>query len=337
MGVGPKVAGSGIEFGKARTWASSDPTAARLDQRGGKCFQSCHVRTTGLSGSPRTQCMSPSENKARKRKDVHDSPQTDRLAILRSCTRDGRLSNANIAKRCVSALTTCHRRLRRLVAEGHLAGVNRGGQIRPPSASGRWWWWGSWLEPDRPPNSFAGVRGGVVEMEGGCWTVSSYARRIRLLSSRSRPRHWPISTRCTARCLIALPCVRQSALLCAQGTLRKRACWRLLRPGSGCSAGGRAHPVGCVGRRVVRRGRRPAQSSPAIRKVSKQRPVGRALAGSGPLKQHRRPAARRRRRSTRCRSRCCRHPRPPAPRRFPARLLRHVQVTPLSPSALSRP
>lgn len=54
---------------------------------------------------------------------MSDLDRTD-IRILRLLQEDGRLSNAEIAKRTNTSLATCHRRTRRLFAEGHVRGVH---------------------------------------------------------------------------------------------------------------------------------------------------------------------------------------------------------------------
>ncbi len=51
--------------------------------------------------------------------------------ILRLLQRDGRLTNAEIAQRVNISPATCHRRMRRLFAEGHVLDVR--GRINPSS------------------------------------------------------------------------------------------------------------------------------------------------------------------------------------------------------------
>ncbi len=45
------------------------------------------------------------------------------LKIIRTLQADGRLSNADVAKRSNTSAATCHRRVRRLFAEGYLSAV----------------------------------------------------------------------------------------------------------------------------------------------------------------------------------------------------------------------
>lgn len=51
--------------------------------------------------------------------------------ILRLLQRDGRLSNADIAKAVNTSAATCHRRTQRLFAEGHITGVHA--RVNPAS------------------------------------------------------------------------------------------------------------------------------------------------------------------------------------------------------------
>lgn len=53
------------------------------------------------------------------------SPELDRtdLRILRLLQSDGRMGNAEIAKRVNTSAATCHRRIQRLFAEGYVTGV----------------------------------------------------------------------------------------------------------------------------------------------------------------------------------------------------------------------
>lgn len=51
--------------------------------------------------------------------------------ILRLLQRDGRLTNAEVAKAVNVSAATCHRRIQRLFAEGHVAGVHA--RINPDS------------------------------------------------------------------------------------------------------------------------------------------------------------------------------------------------------------
>ena len=51
------------------------------------------------------------------------------MKILRLLQEDGRLGNAEIAKRVNTSPATCHRRIQRLFAEGHVTSVR--GQIAP--------------------------------------------------------------------------------------------------------------------------------------------------------------------------------------------------------------
>jgi len=52
--------------------------------------------------------------------------ELDRIdrSILRHLQRDGRLSNADIAKAVNVSAATCHRRMQRLFEEGHITGVH---------------------------------------------------------------------------------------------------------------------------------------------------------------------------------------------------------------------
>lgn len=58
-------------------------------------------------------------------------PELDRtdLKILRLLQADGRMGNAEIAKRVNTSAATCHRRIQRLFAEGYVTGVRA--QIDP--------------------------------------------------------------------------------------------------------------------------------------------------------------------------------------------------------------
>ncbi|MFC5504666.1 Lrp/AsnC family transcriptional regulator [Bosea massiliensis] len=58
-------------------------------------------------------------------------PKLDRtdLKILRLLQSDGRMGNAEIAKRVNTSAATCHRRIQRLFAEGYVTGVRA--QVSP--------------------------------------------------------------------------------------------------------------------------------------------------------------------------------------------------------------
>ncbi|WP_276199426.1 Lrp/AsnC ligand binding domain-containing protein [Chelatococcus sp. XZ-Ab1] len=53
---------------------------------------------------------------------THELDRTD-LRILRLLQADGRMGNAEIAKRVNTSTATCHRRIQRLLAEGYVSGV----------------------------------------------------------------------------------------------------------------------------------------------------------------------------------------------------------------------
>ncbi|MFV0474184.1 MAG: Lrp/AsnC family transcriptional regulator [Pikeienuella sp.] len=61
------------------------------------------------------------------------TPDLDRIDrnILRRLQRDGRLSNAEVAKAVNVSAATCHRRIQRLIEDGHIAGVHA--RINPAS------------------------------------------------------------------------------------------------------------------------------------------------------------------------------------------------------------
>lgn len=58
----------------------------------------------------------------------HELDRTD-LKILRLLQADGRMGNAEIAKRVNTSAATCHRRIQRLFAEGYVTGVRA--QVAP--------------------------------------------------------------------------------------------------------------------------------------------------------------------------------------------------------------
>ena len=60
--------------------------------------------------------------------DAREIDRTD-MKILRLLQEDGRLGNAEIAKRVNTSPATCHRRIQRLFEEGHITAVR--GQIAP--------------------------------------------------------------------------------------------------------------------------------------------------------------------------------------------------------------
>lgn len=85
------------------------------------------------------------------------------LRILRLLQRDGRLSNAEIAKRAHVSPATCHRRTRRLFDEGHITGVRV--QIAPGSVGlGALVMVGVVLDRSTP-ESFAAFEGAVTGMK----------------------------------------------------------------------------------------------------------------------------------------------------------------------------
>jgi len=127
------------------------------------------------------------------------------LAILRLVQRDGRLSNADIAKAVRVSAATCHRRMQRLVAEGHLAGVQ--GRVNPASVGlGALVMVGVVLDRSTP-DSFAAFEAAVVEMKEvlDCQLVAGdfdYFLKIRV-------RDMADFNAMHGKMLIALPGVRQ--------------------------------------------------------------------------------------------------------------------------------
>ncbi len=127
------------------------------------------------------------------------------LAILRLVQRDGRLSNADIAKAVNVSAATCHRRMQRLADEGHLAGVH--GRINPASVGlGALVMVGVVLDRSTP-ESFAEFEAAVVDMKEllDCQLVAGdfdYFLKIRV-------RDMGDYNAMHGKMLIALPGVRQ--------------------------------------------------------------------------------------------------------------------------------
>lgn len=79
------------------------------------------------------------------------------LKILRLLQSDGRMGNAEIAKRVNTSAATCHRRIQRLFAEGYVTGVR------------------ALVSPQK-------VEMGTLALSGWCWTARR--RRVSGISRR---------------------------------------------------------------------------------------------------------------------------------------------------------
>ncbi len=126
-------------------------------------------------------------------------------AILRLLQRDGRLSNADVARAVHVSPATCHRRIQRLVAEGHIAGIHA--RINPASVGlGTLVMVGVVLDRSTPESfaAFETAVGGMKELLD-CQLVAGdfdYLLKIRVQDMRD-------FNRLHGRMLIALPGVRQ--------------------------------------------------------------------------------------------------------------------------------
>ena len=137
-----------------------------------------------------------------------ESPELDRmdLKILRLLQEDGRLGNAEIARAVNTSAATCHRRIQRLFALGHITGV-RG--LVAPEAVGRGTLVFVGVVLDRStPESFADFEAAVrqVPVVLDCHVVAGdfdYFLKIRV-------RDMGDFNRLHAERLIALPGVRQT-------------------------------------------------------------------------------------------------------------------------------
>ena len=125
--------------------------------------------------------------------------------ILRALQRDGRLTNADIAKEVNVSPATCHRRTQRLFDEGHVTGVTA--RINPASVGfGALVMVGVVLDRSTP-ESFAALEGAVIKLREvlDCHLVAGdfdYLLKIRVSDMADfNDLH--------SRMLIALPGVRQ--------------------------------------------------------------------------------------------------------------------------------
>ncbi|WP_217701977.1 Lrp/AsnC family transcriptional regulator [Phaeobacter sp. HF9A] len=125
--------------------------------------------------------------------------------ILRLLQRDGRLSNADLAKAVNISPATCHRRTQRLFEEGHISGVHA--QINPETVGlGALVMVGVVLDRSTP-ESFAALEAAVCEMKEllDCHLVAGdfdYLLKIRV-------RDMADFNALHSKMLIALPGVRQ--------------------------------------------------------------------------------------------------------------------------------
>lgn len=126
-------------------------------------------------------------------------------SILRHLQRDGRLTNADIAKSVNVSPATCHRRTQRLLDEGHITGVHA--QIDPASIGlGALVMVGVVLDRSTP-ESFAALEEAVSDMKEllDCHLVAGdfdYLLKIRV-------RDMADFNELHSKMLIALPGVRQ--------------------------------------------------------------------------------------------------------------------------------
>ncbi|MFB2533224.1 Lrp/AsnC ligand binding domain-containing protein [Paracoccus sp. p4-l81] len=125
--------------------------------------------------------------------------------MLRHLQRDGRLSNADLAKAVNVSAATCHRRTQRLFDDGHLGAVR--GQVNPQSVGlGALVLVGVVLDRSTP-DSFAAFEGAVSGMKEvlDCHLVAGdfdYLLKIRV-------RDMTDFNRLHGKMLISLPGVRQ--------------------------------------------------------------------------------------------------------------------------------
>ncbi|MAY63905.1 MAG: AsnC family transcriptional regulator [Rhizobiales bacterium] len=134
-------------------------------------------------------------------------PDLDRidLSILRQLQRDGRLTNAEVAKAVNVSPATCHRRMQSLLEEGHISRVT--GLVNPASVElGTLVMVGVVLDRSTP-ESFAAFEKAVSEMKEllDCHLVAGdfdYLLKIRVRDMNG-------FNKMHSKMLIALPGVRQ--------------------------------------------------------------------------------------------------------------------------------
>lgn len=125
--------------------------------------------------------------------------------ILRALQRDGRLSNADIAKEVNVSAATCHRRTQRLFDEGHITGV--AARINPHSIGLETLVMVGVVLDRSTPESFAALEGAVGSIKEvlDCHLVAGdfdYLLKLRVKDMAD-------FNKLHARMLIALPGVRQ--------------------------------------------------------------------------------------------------------------------------------
>lgn len=136
---------------------------------------------------------------------LHELDRTD-LKILRLLQADGRLGNAEIAKRVNTSAATCHRRIQRLFSEGYITGVRA---LIAPTRIERGTLVFVGVELDRStPESFGAFETAIKAMPVvlGCHIVAGdfdYFLKIRV-------RDMADFNKLHAEKLIALPGVRQT-------------------------------------------------------------------------------------------------------------------------------